>query len=145
MMHGLYLPWPSAKEICHVAKRKEICHGAYSKNNAMICKIHLPFFLCLYRLAKLLMIFCWETYYIWNGSSHKLSWFLSIWKQRTIWSVAFSSIIYTMNPTPVVLLCFCDHIVVPGTFAPSLRYPFLLKRWLISVSVENGALLGQEN
>ena len=40
-MHRLYLPWPGAKEICHVAKRKEICHGAYSKNNAMICKIHL--------------------------------------------------------------------------------------------------------
>ena len=41
MMHRLYLPWPGAKEICHVAKRKEICHGAYSKNNATICKIHL--------------------------------------------------------------------------------------------------------
>ena len=27
----------------------------------------------------------------------------------------------------VVLLCFCDHIVVPDTFTPSLRYPFLLK------------------
>ena len=41
MMHRLYFPWPGAKEICHVAKRKEICHGAYSKNNAMIRKIHL--------------------------------------------------------------------------------------------------------
>ena len=49
MIHTLWFSWcidyifhgPMQKKFAMLQKRKEICHGAYSKNNATIRKIHL--------------------------------------------------------------------------------------------------------